>query len=224
TSVQGIQQAQPERQEATAALKQNPQDEQAKQRLENANQALQQNGTILDPMFKGQHGDKYPKMLAKGSGIADKNADTPDRKAAINAMRKSMGVGAGAAGILSQLPQTQQLDPQAQRTLALQQAGVMGKPATAGQILQSETAMRGQDIKAVTDRMRLAIQQGTAFDKIQMTGQLNGIEVTRGDGGNPQFHVMSPEERAKVPYLKAKDDLSAARTAAQNAMADAKMN
>ena len=223
-SVQGIQQAQAEMQEATAALKQNPQDEQAKQRLDKANQALQQNRTILDAMFNGQHGERHSKMLAKGFGIDDKNANTPERQAAINAMRKSMGVGAGAAGILSQLPQIQQLDPQAQRTLALQQAGVMGKPATAGQILQSETAMRGQDIKAVTDRMRLAIQQGTAFDKIQMTGQLNGIEVTRGDGGNPQFHVMSPEERSKVPYLKAKDDLSAARTAAQNAMADAKMN
>jgi hypothetical protein len=212
-STQGIQQAQNEMTEAQEALKQNPQDPATLQRVQRAQQAMQQNRTILDAMFNGPHGEKNAKMLSKGFGIDDKNADTPERKAAITAMKKSMGVGDKAAGILSQLPQTSQ---------PTGQPGI--KPPTGDAILRMQGQERGQDIKAVTDRLRMANQAGISLDKLKMTGTLKGIEVSRGENGELVTHIMSPEERAKVPYLKAQDDLTAAKTEAQRAMADAKMN
>jgi hypothetical protein len=222
----GIQQAQSQIEDAKKKLQQNPQDQEALQTIQRAQQSLQQNQTILNDEYNpaDPKGQKHIKILQKGFGIDDKNADTPERKAAIQAMQKSMGIGAGPAGVLAKLPQTQQLSPDAQRQQMLQQSGVMGKPATQGQVLNAETQQRGQDIRATTARLQQANQAGIGLDKLKMIGTLKGIEVSRGDGGELVTHVMTPEERGKVPYLKAQDELTAAKTEAERAIVDAKMN
>lgn len=223
-SAKGVQQAKSQMDEAQAKVKANPQDPDAIKSLKEAQQAMQQNQTILNDMFSGPHGEKHAKLLSKGFGIDDKNADTPERKAAMQAIQKSMGVGEGPAKILSQLPQTQQLSPQAQSQQMLQREGVVGKPATQGQQLGAEVQREKMQQQQTVEKLRMAHQQGMSLDKLQMTGMLKGIDVSRGTNGELVTHVMSPEERAKVPYLKSQDDLSAAKTEAERAMADAKMN
>jgi hypothetical protein len=218
-TTQGIMQAQSQMQEAQAALKQNPQDPQALQRMQQAQAALKQNQTIQDAMFNGPHGEKNYKMLAKGFGIDDKNAETPERKQAMEAYKKAMGVGDKAASIGSQLPQTMQQSPQAQQQ---QMSGV--KPATGGQVLGAEMKQQQMEQAKTIQQMKAASQQGISDDKLKMTGMLKGIDMSRDSAGNPVFHVMSPEERAKVPYLKAQDDAAKAKTDAERAMTDAKMN
>lgn len=211
-SVQGIRQSQQQLQEAQAALKENPQDPQALQRMQQAQQALKQNQSILDSMFNGPHGEKNAKILSKGFGIDDKNADTPERQQAMQAIRKSYGVGQGAAGIISQLPMTQQQNPNAM------------KPPTGGQMLNAMEQQQKRQQEQAIKQLQLGAQQGISDDKLKMIGTLHGIEVSRDTNGQMTTHVMSKDERAKVPYLKAQDDFEDAKTEAMRAMTDAKNN
>jgi hypothetical protein len=223
-SAKGVQQAKAQMDEAQAKIKANPQDPDAIKSLKSAQEAMQQNQTILNDMFSGPHGEKHAKLLSKGFGIDDKNADTPERKAAMKAIQKSMGVGEGPARILSQIPQTQQLSPDAQRQQQLQQAGVVGKPPSGNALLQSSDKEASRQQQMAIEQLKQANMKGVTLDKMKMIGTLKGIDVSRDAQGQLVTHIMSPEERAKVPYLKAQDDLTAARTEAERAMADAKTN
>jgi hypothetical protein len=211
-SASGVFQAKQQMKEAQEALKQNPQDPKALDSMKQAQEAMKTDQGILDAMFNGSHGEKNSKIISKGFGIDDKNADTPFRKDAIQAMQKTMGVGEKAAGILSQIPQTQQ------------QTGPQMKPPTGNAILQSMDKGAGRQQQMAIEQLKQAGQQGASLDKLKMTGTLKGIDVSRGTNGELITHIMSPEERAKVPYLKAQDDATAAKTEAERAMADAKTN
>ena len=135
----GITAAKAQFQEAITALKANPQDPVARQKLQEAQQASAQNQAIQDAMFNGPNGEKNYKTLAKGFGIDDKNANTPEREAAKKAYMKTMGVGERSASIGSQLPMTRQPVPGQQQQ----------KPATQGQELNAAVQMRGQDLDAL---------------------------------------------------------------------------
>jgi hypothetical protein len=215
-SVQGIQEAQTEVQQAQEAVKQNPQDQAAVARLQKAQGAINQNKTILDAMFNGPHGEKNAKLLSKGFGIDDKNKDTPERQSAIKAMQKAMGgIGDKPAGILAQLPQTSQQTPGTQPI----------KPPTGNAMLQSADKAAGRQQQMAIEQLKQAGQQGVSLDKLKMIGTMKGVDVTRdATTGQIVTHILTPEERAKVPYLKAQDEASAAKTEAERAMADAKTN
>jgi hypothetical protein len=152
---------------ASELLKANPQDPQAHQLVQQGQQmsqqgqaALKQNSTILNDMANDP---KQHKVITKAFGIDDKNADSPERAAATAALKKQMGgqVGGGAAGMLSQLPQTQQLSPQAQGQQMAHQAGVI---ATPGQALQAEgkvAQVGAGEQKSAIDQMLKAEKQHT---------------------------------------------------------------
>lgn len=195
-ATQGINQAQAQIQQASAALKQNPQDQNAQQMLQQAQGALKQNQTILNDMVNDK---KQHKIITKAFGVDDKNADSPERAAAKAVLQKQMGVSGGAAGILSQLPQTQQLSPQAQSQQMARQAGVVGAPATQGQILASvdkAQAEAGKDTRAAANE---AGKDQRATMREQLQAHMNGMNVVDG-----KLVPMTAEEISKNPVLSAK--------------------
>jgi hypothetical protein len=211
-SVKGIQQGQSQMQEAQQANKaaiqkfqqaKTPDEKQAAQQevlqttqtMKKAQEAVQQNRTNLDDMFSGPKAERHHKMLAKGFGIDDKNADTPERKAAIQAMQKAMGVDKQTASLLSRMPQQQQLSPQAQQQQMAQRAGVQGKPATAGQQLAADTARRGQDMKAIEQQAGLMEKQGVSAAYIQMRASKQGQVAEKNASGEWKMRPMTDGEK-----------------------------
>lgn len=206
-SVQGLQQAQGMKQQAqeqsraavqrfqqatTPEQKQQAQQDmkQAQQMFQQASQAEQQNRTNLDDMFNGPKGEKHSKLLQKAFGIDDKNANTPERQAAIQSLRKSMGVGQGAASVLSRLPQGMQLSPQAQQQELARKAGVMGQPATQGQQLSAATKVMSEqnkreiaDTKSLLEQEKIQNQQGQKTDELVSKLSNFGLTAERDADG-----------------------------------------
>jgi hypothetical protein len=213
-ATQGVTQAQSQAAQAAAALKQNPQDPQAQAQLKQAQQALQQNQTILNDMANDP---KAHKVITKAFGIDDKNADSPERQAAMEVLKKQ-GQNPALAGINSQIPQTQQLSPQAQAQSQMQQAGVVGKPATQGQLIAAVGKSIDQEIK-----------MGTATDKLVPVLAKTGLMVQQGEDGTPMRNEdgtlkivpMTPEQRALIPGLRVQDDYKKAQTDLMEARATA---
>lgn len=244
TEAQGqVREAQKQMQDAVTRLRKNPQDDDAKQdyikagqRYQQATQAMQQNRTNLDDMFNGPKGEKHAKMLSKGFGIDDKNADTPERKLAINAVKKSMGVGDKAAGILSRLPQNQQLTPASQQQAMARQAGVVGAPATQGQVLSSQAAAeklaQNAAIKTVDQfQKQEQIANKAGQDTSKMVEALPALgmmpirdeqgNIKRAPDGTIQVRNLTPADVAGNPILaqklqneRTKNDLMVAQTKA----------
>ncbi len=213
-----IQQGQQMIQQAGEKLKQNPQDPQAlqmvqqgKQMLQQGQQALQQNQTNLNDMANDS---KAHKVIAKAFGIDDKNADTPERKALVQMMQKQTGLGPQAAGLMSRMPSTQQLSPQAQAQQQMVQAGVVGKPATQGQILAADTSLAKTELTEGGKDKR-----ATMADRIKAT--LSGQAMS--DDGT--LRPMSADEIKANPVLNAKVNTAEARqqlAQAQAALAQAR--
>jgi hypothetical protein len=212
-ATQGVNQAQAQIQQAGQALKQNPQDPQAQQMLQQAQGALKQNQTILNDMAND---NKQHKIITKAFGVDDKNADSPERAAAKAVMQKQMGVGPQAAGIMSQLPQTQQLSPQAQAQQQARQAGVVGAPATQGQILAAEGRVATEEGKTERAAASEAGKTQRATAKDQLTAALNGQKYN--DKG--EVVPMTADEISKNPVLSAKIGVQATRMQLQQAQAD----
>lgn len=225
-AVQGVQQAQAQVQQgqqmlnqAAQLLKANPNDPQARELVQQGQQlsqagrsALQQNQTILNDMSQDK---KAHKVITKAFGIDDKNANSPERQAAIQALQKQMGIGGPAAGILSQLPQNQQLSPQAQQQQMARQAGIVGAPASQGQILSAQTQMAKTEATESGKNLR-------ADAKDKLTAAFKGMKYD--DKGN--LAPMTQEEIAKNPVLSSKmatdharQDLMAAQTEVAKARA-----
>jgi hypothetical protein len=211
-ATQGINQAQSQVQQATAALKQNPNDEQAKQTLQQAQGALKQNQTILNDMVNDK---KQHKIITKAFGVDDKNADSPERAAAKAVLQKQMGVGAGPAGILSQLPQTQQLSPGAQSQQMARQAGVVGAPATQGQVLAAAEKEQGEAGKNTRAAGAEAGKDQRAQMKDDLTAHMNGQKYD--DAG--KLVPMSADEISKNPVLSAKIGVQGTKMQLQQAQA-----
>ena len=183
----GAQDSQGQMQEAMAALKKNPQDKEAYQRYLQAKQAYDQNMTNLNDLVSGKN-EKNAKLLAKGFGIDDKNAGTPERQAAIAAIKKTMpGVQGNAANLMSRMPQTQQLTPQAEGQAAGVKAGITPKAPTQGQIL-----------KAVTDRLNSAKKAGIDEQKVTLQAYKMGLIPDGTDEqGNSKFRPMTQSEKGE---------------------------
>jgi len=221
-----LQQGQQAMQQATEALKKNPQDPQAQQQVKQAQQmiqqaqgAVQQNMTNLNDMTNDK---KAHKIISKAFGIDDKNAQSPERQALIQMMQKqNPGMSQSAASLQSQMPQTQQLSPQEQAQSQMQQARVIGKPATQGQVLQTYSKMADAGIKAGLTQEKLDIEmnkRGLTFETDK-----DGERMYNEDG-SPKLRPMTEEEVKQNPITKSQMDFKAAQTAAQKAAADAKTN
>jgi hypothetical protein len=218
-----IREAQDALNNAAQKLKANPQDQQARDEYMKAGQSLQQaqsakaqNVQVLEDMASDP---KKRKMLAKGYGIDDKNASTPERQAAIAAIRKQQGVGQNTAGIMSQLPQTMQLSPQAQAQQMARQAGVLGKPSTGGQDQQYEMnkakLAQNQEFKtaaALQNAEKIANKAGQ--DTSKMIAALPGLglqaehdadgNVKRAPDGTIVTRNLTREELTGNPVLAAR--------------------
>lgn len=227
-----MQDAQSQLQQASAALKANPQDENARaqyaaaaKQAQQAKQAIDQNTTILNDIGSDK---KKLKLLQKGYGIDDKNAGTPERQAAIAAYKKANpGASDQVAGVMSNLPQTMQLSPQAQQQAMARQAGVVGRAATGGQELQSaaaaaKLAQNGQ-IKA-TDQFikqeqvanKAGMDTTKAVDALQALGMVTVKDadgnVKRAPDGTLITRTMTAADVAGNPTLAAKFQQQQAKT------------
>lgn len=217
-ATQGVNQAQAQIQQAAQALKQNPQDPQAQQMMQQAQGALKQNQTILNDMANDK---KAHKVITKAFGIDDKNADSPERAAAKAVLQKQMGVGGGAAGILSQLPQTQQLSPAAQSQQMARQAGVVGAPATQGQVLAAAGRESSEQHKDVRADQSEAGKDTRAAQTMEVRREALGLDK---DNNPLPVDKLAPTIRAKVEEARSLEEYHSAQTefvrARQAAMQD----
>jgi hypothetical protein len=236
-----VQQAQQQLQQAANALKQNPQDEtarnqyaQAGQQLQQAKAALQQNATILNDIANDP---KKVKLLSKGYGIDDKNASSPERQQAIASIKKVMpGLNDQSAGILSRLPQTQQLSPDAQAQQLARQAGVIGKAPTGNAELQAATnaAKLAQNfqIKSVDQfQKQEAIANKAGQDTSKMVAALPTIGMmpvqdsdgsyARNPDGSLKLRTMTAADVAGNPVLSQKLQDEKSKAALADAQAQA---
>lgn len=155
----------------------------AAKKLQQAQAALKQNRTNLDDIASDP---KKRKILAKGFGIDDKNAATPERQQAIAAVRKQTGVGGSAGDLISKLPQTQQLTPQAQGQAMARQAGVQGAPPTQGQVLKYLEDIYNHNNKIGMDELKQSLQ-----------AYKNGLIPERQGDGTYKLRPMTQEERGQ---------------------------
>ncbi len=206
-ATQGVGQAQAQVLQATQALKQNPQDPQAQQQLKTAQDALKQNQTILNDMANDS---KAHKVITKAFGIDDKNAGSPERQAAMEVLKKQ-GQSPALAGISAQIPQTQQLSPQAQAQSQMQQAGVIGKPATQGQLMNAEntanrTAVISKHDDAADTLKAEAVTSKIGLDTDKMIASLpsKGMVALKNDDGTPKRNSDGTLETRNIT----KDELS----------------
>lgn len=189
-AVKGMEAAKEMAQNAQTILQQDPNNQQAKQMLQQATQMGQQNQSVLSTMLDPStpDGKKNAKLLAKGFGIDDKNADTPERQAAIQALQKQQpGLGSGAANIMSQMPQTLQMSPQTQVQAQMIKAKVAPSAATGTSMLQ--TAQKGNELAYKYTRLGLDPKSGQPIPLEQLPVQ----------------------ERAKIEGERAKEQLEAAQ-------------
>lgn len=200
-SQKGIQAADEMQKNAQTMLQQDPNSAEGKQMLETAQQMKQHNTTILNQLLDPTtpEGKKNIKLFNKGFGFDDNNADTPERAAAIEAMKKTNPqMSQGAAGMMSQFPTGVGMSPQTQVQAEMVKAGVTPKAATGGQVLASQT----QAAKAgVTDEQKKAKQD---FDYQRL-------------GLDPQTHKPIPldqlpeTQRAKVEGERASEQVKYAQ-------------
>lgn len=169
--------------DAAAAVQKDPNDKDAQQRLEQARVAYKQNVENLNDLTSGKN-EKNAKLLAKGYGIDDKNAGTPERQMAIAAYKKANPeANDKVAGIMSKLPQTQQLTPQAQGQAMAKQAGAQQfKPATGGQILAAAGKQVDQQIK--TEALLHKIGHDT--DSFIASLPNKGLKAVMDEDGDPK--------------------------------------
>jgi len=204
--------------------------QQGQQMMQAAQQSLQQNMTNYNDLVNDP---KKHKIIIKAFGIDDKNANSPERQAAIQSLKQqNQGMSDQGASMMSRLPQTQQLSPEGQARAGLVQAGVVGRPATGGQVLNAESRALSDQMKWAINTANNAVKQGIAADKLAPVLERSGLTMEKDSSGQPQrnpdgtlvIRQMTPEERKKNPVLSAQDELTKAKTDAQRADADAKMN
>lgn len=202
-----VQQGQQMIDQAKQRLAKNPQDENAQamakagaQMVQQGQQALQQNQTNLNDIASDP---KQHKIIAKAYGIDDKNANSPERQALIQTLQKSMGIGPQAASLASRMPQTQQLSPEAQQQQIARQAGVVGAPATQGQLLSSATKMATTATTEAGKDKRLE-------QALEVRREALGLDE---DGKPLPLENLPLEKRAKIEEERASEDYKNAATA-----------
>lgn len=160
--------------------------EQGQKLIQQGQQSYQQNVTNLNDLTTGKN-EKNAKILAKGYGVDDKNAGTPERQAAIAAIKKqNPGMGDQAANLMSRMPSTMQLSAEGQQQEMMRKAGVTGQPATQGQI-----------IKALTDQHNQALKHGIDEAKVSLSAYKMGMIPEYQQDGTYKLRPMTQEERGQ---------------------------
>ena len=206
-SQKGIQAAQEMQQNAQKVLAQDPNNADAKAMLEQAQQMQQHNTTILNQMLDPTtpEGKKNIKLFSKGFGFDDKNADTPERAAAIAAMQKQQpGLNQGAAGLMSQMPQGIGMSPQTQVNAEMVKAGVTPKAATGGQVLSADTKLA--TTQATIDAKKTAQEERLGLNPDGSPKPLNELPL--------KVQAQVNEERTKDQLQTAQSQLAKAKAAA----------
>lgn len=178
---------------------------QASQMLTSAQQSMKQNSDILNTEYdyRDPKGQKRLKMLQKGLGIDEKTMNSPEHQAVRQSFQK-LGVGQGAASILSSVPQTMQLSPEAQQQQLTQ--GLYGKPLSQDQAVRSATeiATKGAHEQGITKR---------ADTRAQLQAALNGMQYDASGKLVPADPAtMSPIVKAKMSAEQAATELKQAQT------------
>jgi len=208
----GIQQAEEMQQNAQQILQQDPNNAQAKQMLQQAQGMLQQNQTIRNDILSN---DKHRKSLAKGFGIDDKNADTPERQAAIQAMQKlNPSMSPQTASFMSQIPQTSQISPMTQLQGEMVKMGVQPKAATGSAILGAETKAATTQASIDEKKREFDVSNVNAQNKTEVQAIAHGLKPNPDGQG---YVPMTPEDLKKYPILSSKLDLDKSKQALEQA-------
>jgi hypothetical protein len=172
----------------------------AAMRLQEAQKSLQSNRMLLQVMFEGSRGNKLRKTLEKAVGFDPKTAQSPEHQALRRSIEERTGVRGPAANIMSRMPQTMQLSPEARQRQMLGMMG--GKPPTGGELLRYQTAeernrlQRQQTLDMLT-RIEPSLRAvGKTFDRDQ-----NG-EIKFGPSGQPLIRMMTKEEVEVTRQMK----------------------
>lgn len=195
--------------------------------------SLETNRQNLKDMFNGPKQDKHTKIISKAFGIDDKNAATPERQTAIKVIQDQMKLDQKSASMISALPQRQQLSPEAHAQQQMVQGGVIGKPATGGQLLSAQAKAGDRVLKAE----KLANDVGLNTEKmVENMRKQSGLMPVRDDKGsiqrnpdgtmktrNLKTEEMTPEEYARLQDVRAQTDLRTAQAKAAPVKARAQM-
>lgn len=179
-----VQQAQQEQDPQRKAQMQ----QQGQQMVQTAQQALQQNMANYNDIVNDP---KKHKVITKAFGIDDKNANTPERQAAIKAIQQqNQGMSQQGANVMSRMPQTQQLSPQAQAQSQAVQAGVMGRPRPTTLTEQMNAAAKFEQLAQKGEEL------GLKKDQIDLRAYKQElVPVTDAKEGEPHFRPMTNDER-----------------------------
>lgn len=240
-SVKGVQAADEMAKNAQALLQADPNSVQGKQMQQQAQEMKQHNTTILNQLLDPNtpDGKKNIKLFNKGFGLDDKNADTPERAAAIQAMKSQSqnstqsqtpaqalpGAMGGATQVPGQAgPQVSQqgsgLNEGAAKLLSQMPTGLQMSPQTQQ---QAEMVKAGLQPKAATGTAVLSNQEKSAQglvtdqqknDALQQKEAMQRERLGLDDNGNPKpLSSLPPAMQAKVASERATDDLKAAQAA-----------
>jgi hypothetical protein len=200
-AVSGQQEADAEAQEAFQAMQAARQkgDMQAytdaAKRLQSAMQKSKQNQTIQNDLASDK---KKWKVITTGFGIDDKNASKPERQQAIAAYKKANPqANENVARLMSQVPQTQQLTPQARGQAITQAAGLQAKPATPEELLRFMETIYDHNLQA-----------GAKENELKLNAMDKGFLVEKGADGKTEIRPMTPDERIRYqPEIQQRRDL-----------------
>jgi hypothetical protein len=220
-------QANPHDQDARAALVQ------ASQMRQKAQAALQQNDQNLRDLANSPRGAKLLKHLEKAAGLDEKHMNSPERQSLIQAIQKKQQVDAQTARMMSVLTQRQQLSPEARAQQQMQQAGVLGKPATAGQLLNAQGRNADRQLKAEGMANKVGLDTEKMVEQIRRQSGLVPVRDAKGviqrnpDGSmrteNLKVEDMTAEEYQRYLDVKAQTDLRTAQAKAAPVKAAAQM-
>src|SRR5277367_1338795 len=110
------------------------------------------------------------------------------------------GLGGNAAGLMSKMPQTQQLTPQAQGQQMARQAGVGSPQMTENQRVQALEKLIQQN--KIDERTQSELDAGMIA---------KGYVPEKGEDGKTSYRQMTTEERADNPKFRAEDEMHQAR-------------
>lgn len=220
-------QANPHDQDARTALVQ------AGEMRKKAQLALQQNEQNLRDLANSPRGAKLLKSLEKAAGLDDKQMNSPERQSLNKAIQQKLSTDAKTAQLLSMMTQRQQLSPEARAQSQMVQGGVVGKPATGGQLLTSWN--KGKDREQKAEGM--ANKVGLDTEKmVESMRKQSGLVPVRDDKGaivrNPDHTMktrnlapeeMTAEEYARYQDVKAQRDQRLAQAKAAPVRAEAAM-
>jgi hypothetical protein len=194
---------------------------------------MKQNAQNLSDIANSPQGAKFLKSLEKAAGIDEKHMNSPERQSLIKAIQQKQNVDAQTAKMMSLMTQRQQLSPEARAQQQMVQGGVMGKPATGGQMLNAQSKNADRVLNA--EKMINAV--GLNNEKmVEQVRRQSGLVPVRDDKGtikrNPdgimQTRNLKPEEMTAEEYaryqdVKAQTDLRTAQAKAAPIKAQAQM-